>query len=145
MRRLKLSRKPVVGIAGARQSRAAAAVELAVVMPLLLLMLFGIIEFGWTFMIYQSVTNAAREGCRVAVLEGSTDSEITNRIDEYLSGVGLSSGEYSVSIQHASLGDPTETVTVTVPYSSIAMLGEYFNRTHINLISTSRMRKEGAD
>ena len=64
-----------------RSARAAAVVELAVVLPFLLAILFGIIEFGWTFMVYQTVTNAAREGCRVAVLEGSSDAEITARIE----------------------------------------------------------------
>ncbi len=122
--------------------RAAAVVEMAVVLPLLLTILFGIIEFGWTFMIYQSITNAAREGCRVAVLEGSTDSDINTRISQYMNLVKLNS--YQVNIQHATSLDPTEIVTVSVPYSSVSLLGGYFGPTNFNLTGKACMRKEGS-
>ncbi len=123
--------------------RAAAVVEMAVVLPILLTILFGIIEFGWTFMVYQSVTNAAREGCRVAVLEGSTDEDIDARVAEYLSLVGMAN--YTVDIEHATDDDPTETVIVRVPYSSVSLLGGYFGPTDFDLTGKACMRKEGAD
>lgn len=123
--------------------KAAAVVEMAVVLPLLLTMLFGIIEFGWTFMVYQSITNAAREGCRVAVLEGSTETDIENRISQYMSLVGLTN--YQLEFQHASTGNPTEVVTIRVPYSTISLLGGYFGPTNFNIAGKACMRKEGAD
>ena len=51
-----------------RWRRAAAAVEMAVVTPLLLAVLFGIIEFGWLFTVQHTLVNAAREGARTGVL-----------------------------------------------------------------------------
>ena len=48
----------------------AAAVEFAIVLPILLLLVFGIIEFGLLFNRFISVTHAAREGVRVAALTG---------------------------------------------------------------------------
>jgi Flp pilus assembly protein TadG len=116
---------------------------MAVVLPLLLTILFGIIEFGWTFMIYQSIVNAAREGCRVAVLEGSTDSDINTRVKQYMDVVGIKS--YQVSLTHATTTDPTEIVSVKVPYSSISLLGGYFGPTNFNLAGKACMRKEGAE
>lgn len=130
-------------VRGDERARAAAIVELAVVLPLLLTILFGIIEFGWTFMIYQSITNAAREGCRVAVLEGSTDDDITERVDEYLSIVGMA--DYSIEMNHASEDDPTETVVVRVPYAAVSLLGGYFGPTDFDITGISSMRKEGAE
>ena len=50
----------------------AAAVEFAIVLPVLLLLVFGIIEFGLLFNRYITVTHAAREGVRVASLAGPT-------------------------------------------------------------------------
>jgi len=129
--------------AGTRR-RATAVVELAVVLPILLTLLFGIIEFGWDFMVYQSVTNAAREGCRVAVLNGSSDSDITGRISNYLSSLGLTTDKYTVHLEHATTNNPTETVKVSVPYASIGLLGNYFGLSHKILTSTAQMRKEGA-
>ncbi|GAA1770032.1 TadE/TadG family type IV pilus assembly protein [Agromyces humatus] len=48
----------------ARRDRGAAAVEFALVFPLLLIMLFAIIDFGWVLNQQMSVTAAAREGAR---------------------------------------------------------------------------------
>jgi hypothetical protein len=122
--------------------KASAVVEMAVVLPLLLTMLFGIIEFGWTFMIYQSITNAAREGCRVAVLEGSTDDDIDARIGKYMELIGITN--YQPVYQHATTQDPTEFVTIKVPYAAVSLLGGYFGPTNFNIEGKACMRKEGA-
>lgn len=56
----------------------AAAVEFAFVMPILFMLVFGIIEFGFIFNRWISVTHAAREGARllaVGVVEDSTPSD----------------------------------------------------------------------
>ena len=48
--------------------RGQAVIELALTLPLLLLVVFGIIDFGFMFQRYEAVTNAAREGARLGVL-----------------------------------------------------------------------------
>jgi len=123
--------------------RAAAVVEMAVVLPILITILFGIIEFGWTFMSYQSIVNAAREGCRVAVLEGSTDTDIENRISQYMSLAGLNT--YTGNLIHSTSGNPTETVVINVPYSTISLLGGYFGPTNFDIKGKACMRKEGVN
>ena len=50
--------------------RGAAAVEFALVLPVLMLLVFGIIEFGFIFNRWVTVTHAAREGVRVYALTG---------------------------------------------------------------------------
>jgi len=139
---MRITRLPGTGITHRNNSsKAAVVVELAVVLPLLLTILFGIIEFGWTFMIYQSIANAAREGCRVAVLEGSTDEDITARINNYMEMVGIQ--DYSVTITHSTPTDPTETVVVSVPYASVSLMGGYFGPSDFDLVGRAVMRKEG--
>ncbi len=89
--------------------RGQALVELAIALPLLILILMGIFEFGRAFYTYQVVTNASREGARVAALGGS-DSEVAARAAAAASPAG--SAEVSVSPQGSrSRGEP---VTVTV-------------------------------
>ena len=128
---------------GKRRGRASAVVEMAVVTPLLLTLLFGIIEYGWTLSVRQSMVSAAREGARVASLPGSSDTDIRSRVQEYLAPMGLTA---QVTLQRAVLPDnPTEKVTVTIPYSQVSLLGGYFGSTSFNLASTCSMRKEGAD
>lgn len=50
------------------EERGAAAVEFALVLPLLLMIVLGTIDWGWYFYVSQVVTNAAREGARVGSL-----------------------------------------------------------------------------
>ncbi|APG25741.1 TadE/TadG family type IV pilus assembly protein [Syntrophotalea acetylenica] len=62
-----------------RSQKGAAVVEFAVVLPLLLLIVFGIIEFGFIFYNKALLTNASREGARRAIVF-RTDSTTGNRI-----------------------------------------------------------------
>ncbi len=123
--------------------RGAAAVELAVVLPLLLTLVFGIIEFGWVFMVRETLTNSSREGCRVAVLQGSTEQDIQERVDASMGPTGLTT--YTVQISRSSPGDPDEKVQVLIPYADVSLLGGFFGPTDFNLGATTVMRKEGAD
>ena len=53
-----------------RRERAAAAVEMALVLPILLLLLGGIVDYGRFFFVQIQLTNASREGARAAVVLG---------------------------------------------------------------------------
>ena len=125
--------------------RGAAVVELAVVLPLLLTLVFGIIEFGWIFMVRETLVNSSREGCRVAILQGSTEQDVTDQVAASMAGAGLTS--YTVEVTSSTPSDPTETVKVLIPYGEVSLLGGYFfgGSTDFNLSATTAMRKEGAD
>lgn len=56
-------------------------VELALILPIIIVILFGILEFGRIFHSYLVITHAAREGARVGAV-GRPDSEIVERIRE---------------------------------------------------------------
>ena len=66
-------------------------VEFALVLPLLLLVMFGIMDFGLLFQRYEAVTNAAREGARIAVLPGYAQADVEARVNQYLAAAGLKS------------------------------------------------------
>jgi Flp pilus assembly pilin Flp len=55
-------------VVGSRQQDGAAAVEFALLLPLLILLLFGFIQFGLAFNSRIQATNAAREAARLAVV-----------------------------------------------------------------------------
>ena len=119
---------------------AAATVEMAVVTPLLLTMLFGIIEYGWVFSVKQALVTAAREGARTAALPGSTDDDIHERIAAFLGPLGMTT--YDVELTHSTPEDPTETVHVTIPYADVTLIGSFFGSTDYDLGATCSMRKE---
>lgn len=125
--------------------RAGAIVEFAVVLPLLLTILFGIIEYGYVFMVRQTLQHAAREGCRLAVLQTSVSpyTNVTARVDEVMTAAHL--GGYTTNMTHASVADPTETVSVSIPYSAVSLVGGFFGTASYDLTGSCSMRKEGFD
>lgn len=83
----------------ARRQEGAALVETAFVLPIMLLVCIGILEFGRAYQSWQVITNASREGARVAVLPDYSDDSVRARVRTYLKNGGLP----------ASIVDSTET------------------------------------
>jgi len=140
MRMFGLSRGRAREAQGAERARAAAIVEFAVVLPLLLTILFGIIEYGYVFMVRQSLQHAAREGCRLAALSTSLPpyANVLSRVDDSLAGTGLTTYDAQVAS-----GVCEETVTVTIPYNDVSIVGGFFGTLDIDLTGACTMRKEG--
>ena len=67
--------------------RGAAAVELALILPILILLVFGIVQFGIAFNNKQGLHAAAREGARFGALPQHSKTEIISRVDDALDGV----------------------------------------------------------
>jgi hypothetical protein len=128
------------------KERGAAVVEFAVVLPILLAFLFGIIEFGRVMSVCHTLNNAARAGARIAALPGADNSSVTNAINAELSGCGLTADSLvfdPVDISTADRDDPI-TVTVRVNYESIGLVTGYFPMFNgKQLVGTVVMRKEG--
>ena len=73
-----------------RSERGAELIEMALVLPLLLLIIMGVIDFGFMFREMNIVTNAAREGARAGILpEYDADANVTNRVQQYLQASGI--------------------------------------------------------
>lgn len=72
-----------------RPQRGAELIEFALVLPLLLVVIAGIVDFGFLFQRYVVVNNAAREGARVAILPNYTAANASARVTAYVrEGVG---------------------------------------------------------
>jgi Flp pilus assembly protein TadG len=67
-----------------RSEKGAALLEAAVTIPILLLISAGIFEFGRAYQTWQVLTNAAREGARVAVLPAPTPTGVEQRVRDYM-------------------------------------------------------------
>ena len=105
--------------------------------------LFGIIEYGWVFMVRQTLQTAAREGTRIAILQTSEEpyTAALNRVAEVMEPTGLTS--YTVTMTHASVADPVETIVVTIPYNDVSLMGGFFGTHAYDLGGACSMRKEG--
>jgi Flp pilus assembly protein TadG len=96
--------------------RGQALVEFALVLPVLLILLLGIIDFARAWNVYQVLTDAGREGAREAVVANGLDVPAIQGIviaAAGRAGIGLTNSDVTVDLG-ANRGDPT---TVTVSYT----------------------------
>ena len=99
-------------------------VEFALVAPILFTVIFASIEFGRALMTTQSLEEAARSGCRIAVLRGATTSEIEDEVDRILAPTGVDN--YTVTVQPTSIADASRwspvSVTVSTAFADMSWL-----------------------
>lgn len=89
-------------------------VEMALILPILLILLFGVIEFSRVLGSYLLVSHCSREGARLAAV-GGTNSEINARVNEM--AVLLDPDELTVDISPSGTRPRGSSVTVTLNYS----------------------------
>lgn len=88
-------------------------VEFALVLPIFLLVLFAIVDFGMAFHAWIAVTNSAREGARLGAVRGPA-AEIEQRVRD-TTGT-LDQDNLTVTVTNAE-GDPGDSVIVDVSYA----------------------------
>ena len=111
------------------RQRGAAAVEFALVFPLLLMLVVGVIDWGWFFFVDQLVTNCAREGARAGTLlpprPTSTASQATTAAaaasNSFLKAVNLTQQGVVASFTTVNGSDAIQ-VVVTYPVGSLTGL-----------------------
>ena len=91
-------------------------VEFALVLPIFILLLMGMIEFGRIWMTMNVLSSASREGARIAAVTGPDASRVTNTVQNALSAANLPSGIVSINGPNAN---SEVTVTVRITYTSI--------------------------
>ena len=107
----------------ARTERGASAVELAIVLPVLFLVIAGIVDFGRYFFSQIQLTNAAREGARAAVvLPTPSASDMTAITDRALAGAAGVPGASATVVATCPAPSPSyATVRVTATFDWIIM------------------------
>lgn len=135
-----------------RGERGAVAVEFALVVPVLFILVFGMIDFGWAINRYTVLNNATREGVRLASL-GTDSSEVTASVLDSLGDSGLDAAAVDVDVTCLSptggaCGSWSEaasggTAIVTVTYTSdwLTPVGSTYS-DNLEISKTSRMRIE---
>ena len=134
----------------AEGERGSELIEFALVFPLLLMVVLAIVDFGFMFQRYEVVTNAAREGARIAVLAGYSSSDIQTRVESYASAGGLpiapTVAVTNTSITAGTTTWPAKTVSVAYPHQYVFLGGiaSWFGGsfTSVTLTATSTMRTE---
>jgi Flp pilus assembly protein TadG len=116
-------------------------VEFALVLPVLLALVLGIVQFGITFNNYLTITDATRVGARkAAVSRFLGDSGAAARTATYSAASGLDPARLVVDIQSTSWTTPGADVTVTATYPySIDILGWVVRAGNLSSITHERL------
>lgn len=125
----------------------AAVVEFACVIPIFLLLVVGTIEIGRALMVQELITNASREGARIAGYDTTTDtSTVTSAVSSYLSNAGISGPSTVVNPDPPSNAADGQAVTVTVsiPYAKVSWVPSPFFLGGTTLSAVSVMRRQPA-
>ncbi|MDX6655060.1 MAG: hypothetical protein QOH18_2407 [Solirubrobacterales bacterium] len=137
------------GYPGLREARGQTTVEMALVLPLLVLVIFACLKVGMAFFTYEQVASAANAGARAAAVNHGADPTVAARVAAKAISptVGLTDSE--IAVTYVSTAAPagaawsypgTVTVTITHPvtFSFLGQLPQVFN---LKATSTKRLER----
>jgi hypothetical protein len=156
------TRSRVAYLRGRKLERGQSLVEFVLALPILLVIVFGIIEFASAWRSYQVITNVAREGTRVGVTPSGDQTTVDNRVTSLLTQSGLASAPPTTTISYSCDGipgglcapnapnNPSETVQIDYvhrfvvlgPVLDLMCFGCGTNFTTITLSARTTMRNE---
>lgn len=137
-----------------RSERGAAMVEFAIVLPILLLMVFGIVDFGRALYTLNNLTAATREGARLASTQispdpttGSSMTAVSTAVTNYVVAFGGNAGAPTVSETFSGTPPNMQSITVQIvnyPFTPITPLTNLIGLGTIQMSPSATFRWEGA-
>ena len=131
-------------------------VEMAIVLPLLVLLTLGLIEYGWVFYKISQINMAARHGVRTAVLPDATEEKVQNAVEYMMAQNGMKKATSGYVLTYAYTpdgGTPTPgiaaaisepvTVHISVDYKKLTLTGTSLLPLPSKLQGHGTMVKEG--
>jgi len=128
-----------------RARRGAAVVETAIVAPIMILGMLGMMEVGYAFMVRQTVTLASREGARAAALPGGDMTDVNTAVDAAMSAANLTGYTTTSNIDSLGPTDVEVSVDVSIPLDRATFTGSMLGGGSFNISSQTTMRREGVD
>jgi Flp pilus assembly protein TadG len=136
-----------------RDEQGAELIEFALVLPLLLLVMCGIFDYGFLFQRYEVLTNAAREGARLAALPGYLEPHVQARVNAYLTAGGVpGTATTTLVYQPVTAGGRTFNLArVTVTYTHqyvflgpiMGLFGDSLESVTFNAVAAMRVESQG--
>lgn len=116
--------------------RGAAVIELALALPVLILMIWGIFQFGLAFQASAGMQHALGEGARMATLYPTpTVDDIKGRVEEKVFGTGL--GSFAVAEPVVDSESMTLSVTYSMPMNFLFFEGPSLDLTRTKKVYTA--------
>lgn len=126
--------------------------EFAIILPVLLLLVFGMIQYGLGFWLTQVITNGAREGARYGVVVSDppvSDIEVQTKVQSYLTSSGVN-GTATINVSYTLNGTPVGfagctsgcQVSVQVSMPTANLVPALFPQFPATLVAQAVMRHE---
>ena len=118
-------------------------VEFAILAPILVILLFGLLEFGLSLYNKEVLTSASREGARFGVVYSSprkTTTEIQNKVQEYLTKSGFTDTATINVTGAGGASGSSLTVSVSYPYSFQVLPGFFASFFDSTMTGTVTLR-----
>jgi len=103
-------------------------VEFALILPVFLLLVFGVLDFGRAVYADSTISNAAREGARFGMIAPSPTSAVQAKVQQYASTLAIPAANVSVSCVTAdgtndcANAEPGDQITVAVTYAYVPVV-----------------------
>ena len=125
-----------------RDERGASAVEFGLIVPLLLMLVLGIVEFGHAFQVQGTLSSAAREGARAMALRNDQD-EAKDAVREAAAALdpAVTDAQISITPPACPIGATGVNVRLTIDYPMPFFTG--FFGADVDLTGTGVMRCQG--
>ena len=124
--------------------RGGALVETALVLPILLLVTFGAIKYGWLFLKAQQITNAARYGARMAALPDVTDTDVEVSVINLLAEKNIDANDNDIFIEPCDInGRPAVNCTIIIPTRKVDIMTNSMFPEPVNINASVTMAEEG--
>jgi Flp pilus assembly protein TadG len=104
-----------------RTERGAAAVEFALVVPFLIVIVMGIVNFGFIFAQQLSLSNGARQAARYAVVDGPTCAQIRTEGQNAGATIGMDTADVPVPVVSGCTSDSTKPCAGTASGTNITV------------------------
>lgn len=140
---MKINSKILLRRNGGKRIRGQSLVEFALLLPVFLLLVMGVIDFARAYGVLQVVTNAAREGARLGIIPSTAPAAVTTQVDTYLAAGGQT-GCATVGANLGTAGSAGDSTTVTVTCNFTPLTGSLIPGWSgtVALAQTSIMRHE---
>lgn len=103
--------------------RGTSVLEMSLVLPLLIMLSFGVVDYGYYIYLKNTFQGAALAGARAGIPYDASNTDVANAVSASMTAAGIPSGNYTVTINPTSVsglaaGTPV-TVTISAAWSAV--------------------------
>src|SRR5579872_2554321 len=108
-----------------RRHTGGAVLEMLLVLPMLLMLSLGVVEYGYYAFVKNTLQGAAQTAVRAAIPASASNSDVTTAISTMMTAAGLQNSGYTVTLSPSDVSTASEgqsiTVTITVSWGNLGV------------------------